>query len=113
MVRTGWRSLSPLPGCTGCRKIACRYLGPAAQAVSAGTPGTALHGLLLSGKLDAHLADMDRQAEELFSQLVEQMAEREGVTEQLKAAHQMEWVGSMNYIRDRVTEIIHAELIFT
>ena len=86
---------------------------PAAQAVSAGTPGTALHGLLLSGKLDAHLADMDRQAEELFSQLVEQMAEREGVTEQLKAAHQMEWVGRMNNIRDRVTEIIHAELIFT
>lgn len=72
-----------------------------------------LHGLLLSGKLDAHLADMDRQAEELFSQLVEQMAEREGVTEQLKAAHQMEWVGRMNNIRDRVTEIIHAELIFT
>jgi len=55
---------------------------------------------------------MDRQAEELFSQLVEQMAERE-VTEQLKAAHQMEWVGRMNNIRDRVTEIIHAELIFT
>ena len=50
---------------------------------------------------------MDRQAEELFSQLVEQMAEREGVTEQLKAAHQMEWVGRMNNIRDRVTEIIH------
>ena len=57
--------------------------------------------------------EMDRQAEELFSQLVEQMAEREGVTEQLKAAHQMEWVGRMNNIRDRVTEIIHAELIFT
>ena len=56
---------------------------------------------------------MDRQAEELFSQLVEQMAEREGVTEQLKVAHQMEWVGRMNNIRDRVTEIIHAELIFT
>ena len=71
------------------------------------------NSLLLSGKLDAHLADMDRQAEELFSQLVEQMAEREGVTEQLKAAHQMEWVGRMNNIRDRVTEIIHAELIFT
>ena len=69
--------------------------------------------LLTSGRLNGYLADIDRQAEELFFRLVEQMAEREGVTEQLKAAHQMEWVGRMNNIRDRVTEIIHAELIFT
>ena len=69
--------------------------------------------LLLSGKLDAHLADIDRQAEELYSQLVEQMADSEGVTEQLKAEHQMEWIGRMNNIRDRVTKIIHVELIFT
>ena len=64
-------------------------------------------------QLREDLIAVQRQAEELFSQLVEQMAEREGVTEQLKAAHQMEWVGRMNNIRDRVTEIIHAELIFT
>ena len=69
--------------------------------------------LLTNGRLNSYLADIDRQAEELFFRLVEQMAEREGVTEQLKAAHQMEWVGRMNNIRDRVTEIIHAELIFT
>ena len=68
--------------------------------------------MLLSGKLDAHLVDIDQQAEELFSQIVSQMVASEGVTEQLKAEHQMEWVGCMNNIRNRVTEIIYVELIF-
>ena len=56
--------------------------------------------------------DIDHQAEELFSQIVSQMVASEGVTEQLKAEHQMEWVGRMNNIRNRVTEIIYVELIF-
>ena len=67
--------------------------------------------LLTSGKLDSYLADIDRQAEEMFSRLVKQMAECEGVTEQLKAENQLEWVGKMNNIRSRAVEIIDVELI--
>ena len=68
--------------------------------------------LLTSGKLNDYLADIDRQAEEMFEWLVKQMAESEGVTEQLKAADQMEWVRQMNSIRNRVTEIVNSEIIF-
>ena len=68
--------------------------------------------LLTSGKLNSHLADIDEQAEDMFSRLVKQMAEREGVTEQLKAGNQMEWVGRMNNIRNRATEIINNDLIY-
>lgn len=68
--------------------------------------------LLTSGKLNSYLADIDEQAADMFSRLVEQMARREGVTEQLKAANQMAWVGAMNNIRNRVTEIVNAELIY-
>ena len=68
--------------------------------------------LLLNGTLDAHLADIDRQAEEMFSQLIKQLADTEGVTEQLKAEYQMEWVGRMNNIRNRAAETVNAELIF-
>lgn len=68
--------------------------------------------LLTSGKLNEHLADINEQAEDMFSRLVTQMAEREGVTEKLKAENQMEWVGRMNNIRNQVTEIINADLIY-
>ena len=68
--------------------------------------------LLSAGKLNGHLAKLDKQAEEMFFRLVKQMAEREGVTEKLKAENQMEWVGRMNNIRSRATEIVNAELIF-
>ena len=67
--------------------------------------------LLTSGKLSSYLVDIDRQAEEMFERLVKQMAEREGVTEQLKAAHSMEWVRKMNSIRNRAVEITNSELI--
>ena len=69
--------------------------------------------LLTSGKLNGYLADLDKQAEDMFSQLVKQMAEREDVTEQLKADNQMEWVARMNNIRNRVTEIVNIDLIYT
>ena len=69
--------------------------------------------LLTSGKLNGYLADIDRQAEEMFLRLVKQMAEAEGVTEQLKADNQMEWVGRMNNIRNRAMEIVNSELIYT
>ena len=67
--------------------------------------------LFLSGELDSHLSDIDQQAEEMFSQLVKQTAEQEGITEQLKAECQMEWVGRMNSIKSRVEEIVCNELI--
>ena len=68
--------------------------------------------LLTSGKLNGYLSDLDKQAEEMFSRLVKQMAEREGVTEQLKADNQMEWVARMNNIRSRATEIVNKDLIY-
>lgn len=68
--------------------------------------------LLTSGKLNGYLADIDRQAEELFSRLVKQMAEAEGITEHLKADNQMEWVRGMNNIRNRAMEIVNSELIY-
>lgn len=68
--------------------------------------------LLTSGKLNSYLVDINRQAEELFLRLVKQMAEREGVTEQLKAASSMEWVRKLNSIRNRAVEITSSELIY-
>ncbi len=69
-------------------------------------------GLMLSGKLKEQIEEIDRQAEELFSQLVEQMKQAEGITEQLKAADQMEWVRRMNAIRNRAEEIVESEVVF-
>lgn len=69
--------------------------------------------LLTSGELNAYLADIDRQAEELFLRLVKQMADVEGITEALKANDQMEWVGRMNSCRDRATEIVYHQVIYT
>lgn len=69
--------------------------------------------LLTSGKLNIYLADIDNQAEEMFERLTRQMAIAEGVTEQLKADNQMAWVGRMNNIRNRATEIINTEIIYT
>ena len=68
--------------------------------------------LLTSGKLNSYLVDIDRQAEEMFERLVKQMAEREGVTEQLKAASSMEGVRKLNSIRNRAVEITSSELIY-
>lgn len=71
-----------------------------------------LSSLQISGKLNSYLADIDRQAEEMFELLVNQMAAAEGVTEQLKAADQMAWTGKMNSIRNRAIEIVNSEIIF-
>ena len=68
--------------------------------------------LLTSCKLTAYLADTNEQAEELFFRLVKQLAEKEGVTEQLKADNQMLWVQRMNNIRNRAEEIVNSELIY-
>lgn len=70
------------------------------------------YNLLTSGKLHSHLADTEEQAQQLFLRLVKELAEKEGVTEQLKAADQMAWVRKMNNIRKRAEEIILKELIY-
>ena len=69
--------------------------------------------LLTNGKMNAYLADIDRQAEELFLRLVKQVADAEGITETLKANDQMEWVGRMNSCRDRASEIVYHQVIYT
>ena len=68
--------------------------------------------LLISCKLNSYLADIDKQAEEMFSRLVKQLAEKENVTEKLKAENQMMWVQRMNNIRNRATEIVNTEVIY-
>ena len=68
--------------------------------------------LLTSGRLNTYLVDIDKQAEEMFFRLVDQMAQREGVIEELKATDQMAWVRAMNSIRNRATEIVNSSLIF-
>ncbi len=70
------------------------------------------NSLQLSGKLNSYLADIDQQAEAMFSQLVEQIAQRQGITEQLKASNQMAWVDKMNNIRASAAEIVNTEIIF-
>lgn len=71
------------------------------------------YNLLTSGKLRSHLADVEQDAQSLFLRLVKQYAERKDVTEQLKAKNPMEWVRRMNNIRERVNEVVNAEMIFT
>lgn len=70
------------------------------------------YNLLTSDKLHYHLADIDKQAEEMFFQLVKQMAKRESVTEKLKADNQMAWVARMNNIRNQAEEIVLKEVIY-
>ena len=68
--------------------------------------------LLTSGKLPSYLAEIDQQAQEMFSRLIEQYAATEGITEQLKAEDQLAWVGRMNSIRERVEEVVLRKLVY-
>lgn len=68
--------------------------------------------MLLSGKLNAHLEDVDRLAEEMLFHLIDKMARAESVTEQLKVKDQIAWVSTMNNIRARAEEVVYAELIY-
>ena len=68
--------------------------------------------LLTSGKMNSYLADIDRQAEEMFERIVKQMAEAQGITEQLKAEDQMAWVGAMNSIHSAAEEVAMREVVF-
>ena len=69
--------------------------------------------MLTSGKLHSHLADTEEQAQALFSRLVKEYAEKEGVTEQLKAADQMTWVQKMNNVRNIVAEMVNNEVVYS
>ena len=68
--------------------------------------------LVVSGKVHSHLAEVDHRATEMFNHLIKQMAQREGITEELKAQDQMAWVRRMNNIRNAAEEIVNAEVIF-
>ena len=68
--------------------------------------------LLTSGKLSSYLADINEQAENLFSRLVKEMAEKENIMEKLKAENQLLWVQKMNNIRNRATEVVNSEIIY-
>ena len=70
------------------------------------------YNLLTSGKLNGYLANLDRQAEEMFSRLVKQLAEKEGLTEALKAENQMLWVQKMNNIHNAAMEVVSNDLIY-
>ena len=69
--------------------------------------------MLTSGKLNSYLADIEQHAQDLFLRLVKELAEKENVTEKLKSTDMMLWVQKMNNIRNRATEIVNAELIYT
>ncbi len=70
------------------------------------------YNLLTSGRLQPHLADVEEQAQEMFEQLTKQMAEKQGVTEVLKARNMMVWVGKMNNIRNAMEEVINSKIIY-
>ena len=70
------------------------------------------YNLLTSGKLHSHLADVEEQAQSLFSRLVKEHAEKEGITEHLKATDQMKWVQKMNNIQERVIETVCSDVVY-
>lgn len=70
------------------------------------------YNLLTSGKFHSHLADIEEQSQELFNRLTTNLAQKEGITEQLKATDQMKWVRMMNNIRERVTETVYSDVVF-
>lgn len=70
------------------------------------------YNLLTYGKLHSHLADIEEQAQELFSRLVKEYAEKEGITEQVKATDQMKWVQRMNNIRECAMEVVCKDMVF-
>ena len=70
------------------------------------------YNLLTSGKLHSHLADIEEQAQKLFTSLTNDLVQKEGITEQLKATDQMKWVRQMNNIRERVIETVYSDMVF-
>ena len=87
-------------------------MGAAAQTVSQRVQYRINNALLLSGKLNAYLAGIDQQAQELMDTIIQQMAEAQEITETMKATDQMAWIGKMNNIRVSATEAVDKELIY-
>lgn len=83
-----------------------------AEEISAHTHGRDYTGMLLTGTPEPHLEEIGESAQAMLDRIVEQMKKAEGVTEQLKAADQMEWVGRMNSIRSRAEEVVFSELVY-
>ena len=107
-----WRQLlSALPDAAGAE--ACQHMGSVVPVLFEGALKRFLYSLLLKGRLDNHFAKTNWQAEEMLDRLIKQMAEREGVTEHLKANDYMAWDRPMNNIRARAKEVVNAELICT
>lgn len=73
---------------------------------------TVINVMRMKGTLEQYLRDIDRDAQDMFELLMKQYAEVEGITEQLKAENQMEWIGRMNSIKSKVTNVVNEELIF-
>lgn len=76
------------------------------------TSPTVINVMRMNGTLEQYLTDIDQDAQEMFELLMKQYAEIEGITEQLKAENQMDWIGRMNSIKSRVTNVVNAELIY-
>lgn len=111
--RKSRRLLYSLPITSQRRKRAGRYLGTAHLRYIKQHKRVFYANLLTSCKLNSYLADIDEQAENLFIRLVKDLAEKENITEKLKATDQMVWVQRMNNIRNCATEIVNAEMIYT
>ncbi len=95
-----------------CRKIP-HIISPFIGRVCCSLVHHTANALLLSGKLDGYLADIDQQAQEMMNLIVQQMAQAQGITEALKSTDQMAWVGMMNNIRASATEIVNTEIIYS
>ena len=95
------------------RRAAYRRMRTTIHTVSEQAHKILYYNMLTSGKLNAHRAEIDRQAEEMFSRLIIRMEDCEGVTEQLNAGNQMEWARQINNIRNRAAEIVYAEIIYS
>ena len=114
MVRIARRLLYPLPYfASRKRKQAYRLMGQRHKRYLQEHKRVVYTTLLTSGKLNSYLADIDEQATAIMFRLIEQMADKEGVTEQLKAENSMLWVGRMNEIQARAREIVNNTLIFS
>ena len=93
------------------RRTADRHMGTAASGLSEAVPQGYIN-LLTSGRLNTYLADIDKQAQELFERLIEGMKQTQGITEQLKAENALEWTGRLNNIRACAREIVNEEFIY-
>ena len=97
---------------TSRKRTAYRLMGTATLAVFERIPQDYIPNLLTSGRLNAYLADIDKQTEEMFFRLVEQMKQAQGIMEQLKAENALEWTGRLNNIRACAREIVERKIIF-